>query len=114
MELKQNLNVTTLNKKNSNTHAKTFCITFANGQIELYRSGDDDPTIAPDILKDFYGNHTCVKEYVTISQLRSRVDAVNATLKHKISLDAAMNVVFYKEAENISLFDSHKKVKIVV
>jgi hypothetical protein len=112
MDLKQNLNVTVLNKKNVNNHAKIFCITYANGQIEFYRSGDDDPTIAPEVLKDFYGNHTCVKEYVTISQLRTRVDTINASskLKRKISLDAAMNMVFYKEVVNISLFDSHKKV----
>jgi hypothetical protein len=103
-------------KKNSvdNTKAKIFCITFANGQISLFRSGDEDPTIAPDVLKDFYGNHTCVKEYVTISQLRTRVDMINANLKlkNKISLDAAMNMVFYKEAVNISLFDNHKRINI--
>jgi hypothetical protein len=111
--LKTNINVTTLNNKDKNNHAKTFCITYANGQIELYRSGDEDPTVAPDVLKDFYGNHTCVKEYVTISQLRNRVDTINAKLTRKISLDAAMNIVFYKEAANISLLDSHKKVHTV-
>jgi hypothetical protein len=110
MEIKSNLNVINLTKTNTNTNAKTFCITFANGQIALYRSGDDDPTIAPDVLTDYLTGKICVKEYVTISQLRLRIDKVNINLKRKISLDAAMNIVFYKEAENVSQLNSHKKV----